>query len=421
VRARAGLRTFRGGRAARGSSTDVSERSIGWPGRLVLIALLAGGTFIGIAWAFDPFALLFWASYASAAALLIIRRPRNVIGWLLLAIAFGFLGTTTRPEIDLAAVEQGVGSIGDRLWMWVGSWAGAATFIGFFSLMLVFPSGRLPAGRWRWPSLALIAIGSLIVVLAAFAPTVTFSPDGGSAEIVAPNPVAILPDLPIWSIIPTGGVVTIAPILILLPIGVITLAMRYRRSTGALRLQLRWLVAAVAFVVGAVIAGLAILAIAGEDAWYAWVPAIIAYPTVPIAIGIAVLRYRLYEIDRLISRTIGWAIVTGLLVGTFALLVLGLQAVLEPITGGNTLVIAGSTLVVAALFQPLRTRVQRAVDRRFDRSRYDGERLLAALGERLRDEVDLTTISADVLATVDAAVRPSAAGLWLRQRPGGGA
>ena len=407
-------------RAGRGSSTAAVEPTIGWPGRLLLIALLAGGTFIGIAWAFDPFALLFWASYASVAALLIVRRPRNVIGWLLLAIAFGFIGTTSRPAVDLAALEQGVGSIGDELWMWVGSWAGAATFIGFFTLMLVFPSGRLPGGRWRRPSMALVAIGSLIVVLAAFAPTVTFSPDGGSAEIVAPNPVAILPDLPIWSIVPSGGAVTIVPILVLLPIGVVTLAMRYRRATGAPRLQLRWLVAAVAFMAGAVVAGLTMLAVAGEDAWFAWVPAIIAYPTIPVAIGIAVLRYRLYEIDRLISRTIGWAIVTGVLVGTFALLILGLQAVVEPLTGGNTLAIAGSTLVVAALFNPVRTRVQRAVDRRFDRSRYDGERLLAAFGERLRDEVDLTTISADVLATVDAAVRPSAAGLWLREREGGG-
>jgi hypothetical protein len=106
--------------------------------------------------------------------------------------------------------------------------------------------------------------------------------------------------------------------------------------------------------------------------------------------------------------------VTGLLVGTFALLVLGLQAVVEPLTGGNTLAIAGSTLVVAALFNPVRTRVQAVVDRRFDRSRYDGEQLLAAFGERLRDEVDLATISADARSTVDAAVRPTHVGLWLR-------
>ena len=136
----------------------------------------------------------------------------------------------------------------------------------------------------------------------------------------------------------------------------------------------------------------------------------------PIAIGIAVLRYRLYEIDRIISRTIGWALVTGVLVGSFALLVLGLTALLEPLTGGNTLAVAGSTLIVVALFAPLRSTVQRAVDRRFDRGRYDGEKTLAALGERLRDEVDLEVIRADVLATVETSVRPSRVGLWLKAR-----
>jgi hypothetical protein len=141
---------------------------------------------------------------------------------------------------------------------------------------------------------------------------------------------------------------------------------------------------------------------------------------VPVAIAVAILRDRLYEIDRIISRSIGWAIVTGLLLITFVVLILALQTVLEPLTGGNTLAIATSTLIVAALFNPVRTRVQRLVDRRFDRARLDGERLVEAYAERLRDEVDLATISADVLATVDAAVRPNAAGLWLRQRPGGG-
>jgi hypothetical protein len=135
----------------------------------------------------------------------------------------------------------------------------------------------------------------------------------------------------------------------------------------------------------------------------------------PVAIGIAVLRYRLYEIDRIISRTIGWALVTGLLVGAFALLVVGSSALLEPLTGGNTLAVAGSTLVVALLFAPLRARVQRTVDRRFDRSRYDGEQTLAAFGERLRAEVDLTTIRTDVLATVETSVRPTRVGLWLRR------
>jgi hypothetical protein len=142
----------------------------------------------------------------------------------------------------------------------------------------------------------------------------------------------------------------------------------------------------------------------------------IAYPLVPLAVGIAVLRYRLYEIDRLISRTIGWTILTTLLLGAFMLLVLGSTEVIEPLTGGNTIAVAASTLVVVALFTPLRSRVQRAVDRRFDRARYDGERLLTAFGLRVRDEVDLDVIRADVLATVDQAVRPATVGLWLRGR-----
>jgi hypothetical protein len=113
--------------------------------------------------------------------------------------------------------------------------------------------------------------------------------------------------------------------------------------------------------------------------------------------------------------------VTGLLGAAFVVLVLGLTSVLGRVTGGDTLAVASSTLVVAALFSPARSRVQGAVDRRFDRSRYDGERLVAAFGERLRDEVDLATITTEVLTTVDAAVRPSPVGLWLRERQGGGA
>jgi len=115
---------------------------------------------------------------------------------------------------------------------------------------------------------------------------------------------------------------------------------------------------------------------------------------------------------------IGWSIVTLLLVGAFAGLVLVLSALLDPFTGGNTLAVAGSTLVAAALFAPLRSQVQRAVDRRFDRARYDGERLIGGFGERLRDEVDREAIRSDVLGTVDAAVRPASVGIWLRQGAG---
>jgi hypothetical protein len=137
----------------------------------------------------------------------------------------------------------------------------------------------------------------------------------------------------------------------------------------------------------------------------------------PIAIGIAVTRYRLYEIDRLISRTIGWALVTGVLVAVFAGTVLGLQAVLARVTQGETLAVAASTLIAFALFQPVRRRVQRVVDRRFDRARYDGDRTAAAFAERLREQVDLAGLESDIAGVVDNALRPTSVGVWIR-RPG---
>jgi hypothetical protein len=143
-------------------------------------------------------------------------------------------------------------------------------------------------------------------------------------------------------------------------------------------------------------------------------------PLAAVAVAIAVLRYRLYDIDRILSRTIGWAIVTVILAVVFVGVVIGLQALLASVTEENTLAVAASTLVAFALFQPLRRRVQRAVDRRFDRARYDGELTVTAFGSRLRDQGELTAIRVDVLATVDVVVRPSSKSLWLRG-PGTGA
>jgi hypothetical protein len=398
------------------SPTHPDAATLGWVGRVGLLALLAVGIAFSSA---DPFTVLFFSTFAATGAFLVFRRPDNSIGWLLLAIGFGSIGTTTPPSLDLEALQRGTASTSDELRAWLGSWSGSATIVGLLALMILFPSGHFPEGRWRRPAIAITALSVAIVLLASTAPTLSFNPDGGATEIRILNPVALFPDLPLWDLFPTRAAVL--PIIFLLAVGAVSMLVRYRRATGALKFQLRWLAAAVTFTVGAVVSGLTMLAVLGDSAWFRWIPAIVAYPAIPIAIGIAVLRYRLYEIDRIISRTIGWAVVTGLLVGTFAVLVVGLQAIIEPLTDGNTLAIAGSTLVVAALFAPLRSRVQRAVDRRFDRSRYDGERLLAGFGERLRDEVDLPTISREARSTVDAAVRPASVRLWLRDRSEGGA
>jgi hypothetical protein len=147
------------------------------------------------------------------------------------------------------------------------------------------------------------------------------------------------------------------------------------------------------------------------------ISAFVAYAGIllmPIAIGMAILRYRLYEIDRIISRTLSWAIVTSVLVAVFAGLVVGLQAALAGITQGQTLAVAASTLVAFALFQPVRRRVQRAVDRRFDRARYDRERTAAAFADRLRTEVDLEAVAGDLTRSVDGALRPRSLVLWLK-------
>ena len=138
----------------------------------------------------------------------------------------------------------------------------------------------------------------------------------------------------------------------------------------------------------------------------------------PVAIGIAILRYRLYEIDRLISRTISWALTTGAIAALFAGVVIGLQGILGPVTGGNTLAVAGSTLVAATVFQPLRRRVQGAVDRRFNRARYDAQRTADGFAERLRNSVDLETLRLALSATADGSVHPSSSSVWLRNVTG---
>ena len=165
-------------------------------------------------------------------------------------------------------------------------------------------------------------------------------------------------------------------------------------------------------VVGGVTLGSVVPAIAATG--LPWVPAIIAFLAVPVAIGIAVLRYRLYEIDRIVSRTISYLIVTAILVAAFAVAILLFQALLAPLTGGNTVAVAASTLIVAALFQPFRRRVQAAVDHLFNRARYDADRTAESFAGRLRDEVDLGAVQADLLTTAVAALHPRSAGIWIR-------
>jgi DNA integrity scanning protein DisA with diadenylate cyclase activity len=175
------------------------------------------------------------------------------------------------------------------------------------------------------------------------------------------------------------------------------------------RQQLKWLVASVP------LAGILFpVSFLSELSGLVDIASVAAVALIPGAIGLAVLRYRLYEIDRLVSRTLAWALVTGILVTVFALLVVGLQAVLAGLTQGQTLAVAASTLVAFALFQPLRARVQRAVDRRFNRTRVDTQRAIDGFGAHVRESIDLDDLNARLTAAITETVQPSRAGLWIR-------
>ena len=270
-------------------------------------------------------------------------------------------------------------------------------------LALVFPHGTLPSRRWRVP-VGLVAASLLSsTVLTVLRP-------GEIADTTSRNPFGIgaMPTMldDVATVLSGLGIVAISLL------GAAAVVIRYRRGALIERQQLRWFL-------GAVMLAVVPLAISPQPSIGGpfWVlAAAVGLLLVPVSVGIAVARYRLYEIDRLISRTIGWALVTGVLLTVFVVVVVGLQAALASLTQGDTLAVAASTLVAFALFQPVRRRVQRAVDRRFDRARYDGERTAAAFAERLRDQVDLLELEGDIAATVAAALRPSSTELWIRGR-----
>ena len=326
------------------------------------------------------------ASFAGVGAILAIRVPGNRVGALLLAAGTLLALEVFAGSYALAgAAAQGGPWPGTAFAAWIGDLIVVPIVIVAAGVPAIFPDGRLPSPRWRWLPWLLVAGTSLAVLTPAFAP----GPVGEDATSTNPMAIdAIAPLLPIADSLST---------LIALPafLGALAaVATRFRRGNATERRQIKWLlyvalVSAIAFPVAFVFPGTPVSDIAFPIGFA-------ALAALPIAIGIAVLRYRLYEIDRIISRTIAWAVMTGLLVAVFVLAVVGLQALLAGFTQGETLAVAASTLIAAALFQPLRGRVQGAVDQRFDRARYDGERVVAAFGATVRDEVDLEVLAREV-------------------------
>lgn len=340
--------------------------------------------------------------------LLVLRRPRNPIGWLFLLVSM--LGAVSRISYDYAARALVGGSTlpGGAVAAWLSIWTWAPPLAALVLSLLLFPNGRPPSPRWTW-------VGWLAVVPVAIV-------TGVSAISMWPLRGPLLLDAgAVTAAQGTGLAVTVVervfPLFLLAAVlAMVSLIVRYRRAGGTERRQLKLL---------AVVAGVGAAAlVAGELSPFPATAVVTDVVSVPgwfaIATGVAILRHGLFEIDRLMSRTVSYLVLTAGLVGVYAAGVVGLGALFRSLTGegGSDLVVAASTLAVAAAFRPLRRRVQAFVDRRFNRSRYDAERTIGAFGARLRDEVDLEAIVVGLRDTVGDAFHPRHAGVVLVQTDG---
>lgn len=384
-----------------------------WLGSMVsIVAMLvfsvqaeSDGTVDGGLSAFAVAVATLTASTASTGWLLVARRPGNRVGLLLASgatlLSCAFLG------FGVAAARSTVFGTADIP-------GGIAALFGLVTIIpavyltvpvatLLFPDGRLPSHAWRWPAGATaiaVALGSIGTLVSRWTPI-----DG--------QPDHPMPLLPTWIHDAATSLSTIGLICGMV-LAVAAIVVRYRRAAGQERAQMKWLLAGLS--VAAVMFPVSWTTDIGpDDGALVDILSVVALGLVPLAIVIAVLRYRLYEIDRLVSRTITYGLVTAILFGVFTGFTVVMSSTVSP-TGGNALTTAVATLIVAALFNPLRRRVQQVVDRRFNRARYDAQQTASGFADRLRHQLDLPMLSAELQrATIDS-VEPHATAVWLRPR-----
>ncbi len=337
----------------------------------------------------EPFlavALLFLlgiGAYVGIGAFLVGRVPGNPIGALMLATGtagvativvttYAKVGATQDPPWPNVALAA---KVGDSMTIY-------PILIALVAIPLVFPDGHLPSPRFRWV-VVLLVTGMLGWLLGSVFEAST--------------------DLVVFVSMPTAFVGA-----------VVAVVLRYRRGDPIQREQVKWLAAVVGVGSTAVVAGLLTFDVNSDVASGLIIAGVLSILALPFVIAIAILRYRLFEIDRIISRTLAYAVVTAILAIVYAGGVVLLSATLSRIAQGQTIAVAGSTLLVFALFQPVLRRVRRTVDRRFDRAAYDAEQTVAAFSERLRWETEMQRVTSDLKATADAAVAPTMLGIWLR-------
>jgi hypothetical protein len=337
------------------------------------------------------------------------RRPDNPLGWLLLgAVSFLVLsGAAGAYAVLNYRLRHGSLPLG---WVAVLLQPGWAPAIALFGLsVLLFPDGRLPGPRWRWTLWAYLAVAALwiagtviISVWAVAGHHVQVDSGGNLLAIDHPTGWAAWWGTVQGLFFPLLGACWLASLA--------GQVLSYRHSSGERREQLKWLIGGSAI---AVTGGLLTVPFSNSPDRALHIVgsvALVAVLALPLCMGVAILKYRLYDIDRILSRTVAYAIITGLLVGVYAGLVLLATQVLR---FSSPVAVAASTLAAAALFTPVRRRVQRAVDRRFNRARYDADRTVTMFAARLQDAVDLDSVRADLQATVGASLQPAHVSVWL--------
>jgi hypothetical protein len=386
-----------------GVNAQAGHLSAGRVGICVLVALAAG-------------------LYAGFGRLIAVRRPGNPIGWLLAATGLALALSVLTEQYTLYGLATAAGALpGTRLAGWLSGTLSALTIVLVALLVLLFPDGRLPSRRWRPVRWAIIVVmtGWLATQLqAGTAVTGGYVNSLEPAGVTYPNPLGIFPRHGWFSHLVAANFALAAVTAILVVVSVFVRRRSAKNGADAeRRKQLAWLgyvglmtaASVPVFLVGSVFAH-------GTRAWLLFTlwSLMVLTPVagIPVACAMAVLKYRLYEIDRLISRTVAYAVVTGLLVGVYAGLVLLTSAVLPAHT---QVAVAVATLVAAALFSPLRRRVQTVVDRRFNRARYDAGLTVTAFAARLADTTDLDALSEDLTATVNRALEPAHLSLWSRR------
>jgi hypothetical protein len=342
-------------------------------------------------------------AFPTVGAIIASRRSGNAVGWIFCAIGlcggasiffaqYGIYALVTNPD----SLPAGVIATWIATWVWLPSVTLTITF-----LLLLFPHGRLLSPRWRpvaWLAAAVTMAGTALLAIVPW--------DLLNPGVPAQNPVGveslgylgIAPPVPIFLI----GIPTTL-------LSVASLVLRFRRSRGEERQQLKWFVYAGVLIVGALFVPLLVPGAAAS------LLQLLVMPLLPVAVGFAIMRYRLYEIDLLINRTLVYGALTALLVAVYVGSVVLLQGALRALTGQESqLAVVASTLAVAAIFNPLRRRIQSIVDRRFYRRKYDAAKTLEAFSAKLRDETDLDALSDDLVGVVRETMQPAHVSLWLR-------